>query len=75
MNNTIKTIGNDFEVIYSTPKTEKCVVCGVNTGILESTPIEFRDNYIEGAGQLCNKCYNGSYKSTNYTDNCTIGEL
>jgi len=37
---------------------EKCVICGVDTQYRFSTPIDFRYNYVEGAGQLCNKCGN-----------------
>ena len=35
---------------------EKCVICGVDTTYRFKTPIDFRYNYVEGAGQLCNKC-------------------
>ena len=66
---------NDFEVIHSSTHTEKCVMCGTDTGVAINAPIDFRDYYIEGAGQLCDKCYNKTYKQTNYTDNCSIGEL
>lgn len=37
--------------------TEKCVLCGMNTGVPFSTPIEQRTNYIEGCGQLCARCH------------------
>ena len=37
-------------------KKEHCVICHQETDISENTPIEFRDNYIEGAGQLCPEC-------------------
>lgn len=37
---------------------EKCVICGVDTQYRFRTPIDFRYNYVEGAGQLCNKCGN-----------------
>lgn len=35
---------------------EKCVICGVDTSYRFRTPIDFRYNYVEGAGQLCPKC-------------------
>ena len=35
---------------------EKCVFCGANTPYLLSTPIVLREHYVEGAGQLCEKC-------------------
>jgi len=37
---------------------EKCIICGVDTQYRFRTPIDFRYNYVEGAGQLCNKCGN-----------------
>jgi len=35
---------------------EKCVCCGKDTPYSKSTPIDLRDYYIEGAGQLCRDC-------------------
>lgn len=32
-----------------------------DTGIDINTPIYFRKNYIEGAGQLCDKCFEEVY--------------
>lgn len=53
MNNTIKIIDDtDFEV----QNTEKCVMCDVDTNVPISMHIDFRTNYIEGAGQLCRMC-------------------
>lgn len=37
-------------------KKERCIICHQETGISEDTPIELRDNYIEGVGQLCPEC-------------------
>lgn len=37
---------------------EKCVICGVETPYDFETHIDLREFYIEGAGQLCRKCYN-----------------
>ena len=37
---------------------EKCVICGEATQYRFRTPIDFRYNYVEGAGQLCPKCGN-----------------
>ena len=36
---------------------ETCILCGVETAYDESTHIDMRVGYIEGAGQLCSKCY------------------
>lgn len=37
---------------------DKCILCGVETSYDFGTHIDLRVGYIEGAGQLCNKCYN-----------------
>lgn len=39
-------------------KIEKCVLCGEETPYIIDTPIDMRYYYIEGGGQLCEKCYN-----------------
>ena len=53
MNNTIEKLSNgDFEVI----KMEECIVCGIETDEPVNKHIDYRHNYIEGAGQLCSKC-------------------
>jgi hypothetical protein len=53
MNNTIEKLDNgDFKVI----QMDQCVVCDVETNEPKDKHIDFRYNYIEGVGQLCNKC-------------------
>lgn len=37
---------------------EKCVMCGEMTNIPIPLPITCRKNYVEGIGQLCEKCQN-----------------
>ena len=37
---------------------ERCVVCGELTNVRIDTPIEFRDYYEIGAGQVCCNCHN-----------------
>lgn len=37
---------------------EKCVLCGEETPYHPSVHIDYRYGYVEGAGQMCNKCYN-----------------
>lgn len=36
---------------------DTCILCGVETAYDETTHIDMRVGYIEGAGQLCNQCY------------------
>jgi hypothetical protein len=53
MNNNIEKLSNgDFKVI----KMEECIVCGVETNEPKDKQIDYRYNYVEGAGQLCSKC-------------------
>ena len=40
---------------------ERCVVCGTQTNVPREMHIDFRDCYIEGAGQLCRDCYTKLY--------------
>lgn len=40
---------------------DKCVVCGVDTPYVKSVHVDFRENYIEGAGQLCSTCHKEIY--------------
>lgn len=40
---------------------ERCVMCGRFTPYKRSTPISDRKYYIEGAGQLCKRCYEKTY--------------
>lgn len=54
MNNKIKKLPKgDFKV---ESEMEECIVCGVCTNEPKDKHIDFRYNYIEGAGQLCSKC-------------------
>ena len=40
---------------------EKCVSCGEDTPYRLNENIFNRYHYVEGAGQLCEKCYNRIY--------------
>ena len=42
-------------------KEEKCVICGENAGYMFDTPIYERQFYVEGVGQLCEKCFKEIY--------------
>ena len=36
---------------------DKCIMCGEETSYEFETHVDLRTGYIEGAGQLCSKCY------------------
>ena len=38
-------------------KTEKCILCGDDTGVMVELPVDARKYYINGVGQLCEECY------------------
>ena len=40
---------------------DKCVGCGTETEYDEKTNIEYRNFYVEGAGQLCYTCWKEIY--------------
>jgi len=41
---------------------EKCILCKKKTKYFKNTHIDMRKYYIEGAGQLCEKCYKNIYE-------------
>jgi len=43
-------------------KMDKCVVCGKETEYVKNMHTDYRNNYVDGAGQLCEKCANKIYK-------------
>jgi hypothetical protein len=52
MNKNIKHKSNgDFEV-----EMETCIMCNQKTNTPMHLDINYREDYIEGAGQLCSKC-------------------
>ena len=34
-----------------------CISCNIETDYSHDTSIDYREYYVEGAGQLCKKCY------------------
>ncbi len=38
-------------------ETERCILCGSDTGVSVSLPADARKHYINGVGQLCEDCY------------------
>ncbi len=48
--------------ISDTEEFERCVICGELTTVPISTPIDRREHYEVGCGQLCVECANQIYK-------------
>lgn len=46
-----------FNESTTSDEYEECVMCSKGTGVRVDEHIENRKYYIEGAGQLCEKCY------------------
>ena len=38
------------------PTKDICVLCGKETEYDRDTPIDLREGYVEGCGQVCTKC-------------------
>jgi len=57
MNNTVlkNEHNDDFNVINN--EFEKCIMCDTVTNVPANLHIDYRHNYIDGAGQLCFECY------------------
>lgn len=47
---------------------DKCVSCGQETGHLVEDHVDSRKTYVEGAGQLCSKCFIEVYKKVHKPD-------
>ena len=47
---------------------EKCVLCGAETKIPVTTPIEEREDYIQGCGQLCTPCRRKIHSGSPYIE-------
>ncbi len=42
---------------------EVCVLCGRRTQVRFDTPIDERQHYIGGGGQLCTECFRETYQT------------
>lgn len=50
---------NETESVNNTPNTEefeRCVMCGALTCVPISMPVDWRENYEIGCGQICVEC-------------------
>lgn len=66
VNNNSDNNMSETEVIgANSPEVELCVTCGEDTPYTRQTNVQLRYWYVEGAGQLCQKCYTNVYDPTN----------
>lgn len=52
---------------------ERCAMCGAVTCIPISMPVDWRENYEMGFGQICSKCANEAKDKTKVTNTITYG--
>ena len=50
-----------LDFVYTASEKECCSMCGEETEYNFDDNIEYRNYYVEGAGQLCPKCFNDMY--------------
>ena len=62
MNNIISKTEYDFSVLNN---TDNCIHCNKDTGVPSCANVDFRKNYVDGAGQLCDECFVRIYDATN----------
>ena len=62
MNNIISKTEYDFSVLNN---TDNCIHCNKDTGVPSSANVDFRKNYVDGAGQLCDECFVRIYDAIN----------
>ena len=48
---------DNLEKFISEDGFDLCLSCGVTTEYKTDMPVDIRDCYVEGAGQLCTSCY------------------
>ncbi len=51
--------------IFAKIKYEKCICCKELTSVPKTAPIDEREYYIRGCGQLCPRCYRKISQSDN----------
>ena len=46
-----------YSVTNAESEFEICALCHAETTVKKSTPIDQREGYVSGIGQLCKKCF------------------
>lgn len=50
-------MNNSQTKIFAEETYERCICCGEQTGVLRAMPVDEREYFIHGCGQLCLNCY------------------
>ena len=62
----------------NTPKTEefeRCVVCGALTSVPISMPVDWRENYEIGLGQICAECAKQQRKAIEHENMLSTAQI
>ena len=64
MKKSLKKITGNLANYAKEDKTEYevCVLCGKQADIKNYMPVDLRECYVKGAGQLCRFCWHDVYK-------------
>ena len=54
---------------------ERCVICGKLTGIPISMPIDWRENYEIGFGQICAECAKKEREAQTWGNTLTTAQI
>ncbi len=74
-NQQVKNEMDDTKTNSITEGFERCVVCGELTAVPISTPIDWRDNYEIGCGQLCIECAKKQQKAVKRENTLTTAQI
>ena len=59
----------------ATEEYERCVICGKLTRVPISMPIEWRENYEIGMGQICAECARREREATTWGNTLTTAQI
>ncbi len=74
----LKRIAKIFDSMNNAPVTEefeRCVICGNLTCIPLSMPIDRRENYEIGLGQICAECAKKEREATTWGNTLTTAQI
>ena len=64
--------------VNNTPKTEeyeRCVMCGALTSVPISMPVDWRENYEIGLGQICAECAKKERETQTWVNTLTTEQI